>query len=99
MSDLYTPNSRVRLPTAERSGFLYDLLDAEGNIAYLRIAHLTRYGEAMEMETGGPVPQLHSATETFRAMVVEMEEASPEADQPAYNVNTQMRWPWRPLGC
>jgi hypothetical protein len=77
MLGLRTPDSQVRLPTIDRSGFRYDL-DAERKIAYLRVAHLSHYREAKEMETGGPAPQLSSATETFRSMVVEMEEAGSE---------------------
>lgn len=59
----------------DASGFLYDLADAEGKIAYLRVDHLTNYREAREMETNRPAPHLHSATETFRSMVAEMKEA------------------------
>lgn len=75
MLNLYTPNSQVSLPSPGQSGFRYDLLDAEGQVAYLRITHLTRYREAREMETSEPAPQLQSATETFRSMVEEMEQA------------------------
>ncbi|NIV38578.1 MAG: hypothetical protein GWN58_56930, partial [Anaerolineae bacterium] len=36
---------------------------------------MSNYREAREMETGRPAPNLRSATETFRSMVVEMEQA------------------------
>jgi CubicO group peptidase (beta-lactamase class C family) len=72
---MFTPESRVALPTPDDSGFLYEFLDAEGKTAYLRVDHMSHYREAAEMETGRPAPQLRSATETFRSMVVEMEQA------------------------
>jgi CubicO group peptidase (beta-lactamase class C family) len=72
---LFTPESRVALPAPDESGFLYEFLDAEGKTAYLRIDHLSHYREAAEMETSRPAPHLRSATETFRSMVVEMEQA------------------------
>jgi hypothetical protein len=75
MDRVSAPESQVSLPSPDDSGFLYEFLDAEGEIAYLRITHLTRYREATEMATNRPAPHLHSATETFRSMVVEMEQA------------------------
>ena len=75
MYALLTPESQVTLPTTDESGFLYDFVDGEGKIAYLRVDHMSNYREAREMETNQPAPHLHSATETFRTMVVEMEEA------------------------
>jgi CubicO group peptidase (beta-lactamase class C family) len=72
---MLTPESRVVLPATDDSGFLYEFLDADGKTAYLRIDHLSNYREAAEMETSGPAPHLRSATETFRSMVVEMEQA------------------------
>ena len=72
---LFTPESRVALPATDESGFLYEFLDAEGKTAYLRIDHMSHYREAAEMETSRPAPHLRSATETFRSMVVEMEQA------------------------
>jgi len=72
---MFTPESRVALPATDESGFLYEFLDAEGKTAYLRIDHMSHYREATEMETGRPAPHLRSATETFRSMVVEMEQA------------------------
>jgi hypothetical protein len=72
---MFTPESQVTLPATDDSGFLYRFLDAEETIAYLRIDHMSHYREAREMETSGPAPHLRSATETFRSMVVEMEEA------------------------
>jgi len=72
---MFTPESRVALPATDDSGFLYEFLDAEGKTAYLRIDHMSHYREATEMETSRPAPGLHSATETFRSMVVEMEQA------------------------
>lgn len=72
---MLTPGSRAALPATDESGFLYEFLDAEGKTAYLRIDHMSHYREAAEMETGGPAPHLRSATETFRSMVVEMEQA------------------------
>ena len=72
---MFTPGSQVTLPATDESGFLYQFMDAEQRIAYLRIDHMSHYREAREMETGGPAPGLPSATETFRSMVVEMEQA------------------------
>ena len=72
---MFTPESQVTLPAADDSGFLYEFLDAEGKTAYLRIDHMSHYREATEMETSRPAPHLRSATETFRSMVVEMEQA------------------------
>jgi hypothetical protein len=76
---VFTPESQVTLPSTDDSGFLYEFLDAEGKTAYLRIDHMSHYREATEMETGRPAPRLRSATETFRAMAVEMEQARTEA--------------------
>ncbi len=75
MDAILTPESRVALPAADDSGFLYEFLDAEGKTAYLRIDHMSHYREATEMETGKPAPSLPSATETFRSMVEAMEQA------------------------
>jgi CubicO group peptidase (beta-lactamase class C family) len=72
---MLTPESRVALPATDDSGFLYEFLDAEDKTAYLRIDHVSHYREATEMETGRPALHLGSATETFRSMVVEMEQA------------------------
>jgi CubicO group peptidase (beta-lactamase class C family) len=72
---MFTPESRVTLPSTDDSGFLYEFLDAEGKTAYLRIDHMSHYREATEMETGRPALHLRSATEAFRSMVVEMEQA------------------------
>jgi len=72
---MLTPESRVALPATDDSGFLYEFLDAEAKTAYLRIDHMSHYREATEMETGRPAPGQVSATETFRSMVVEMEQA------------------------
>jgi CubicO group peptidase (beta-lactamase class C family) len=72
---MLTPESRVALPATDESGFLYEFLDVEGKTAYLRIDHMAHYREAAEIETGRPAPHLRSATETFRSMVVEMEQA------------------------
>jgi hypothetical protein len=79
MGAMLTPESQVPLPSTDDSGFLYEFLDAEGKTAYLRIDHMSRYREATEMETSRPAPRLRSATETFRSMVVEMEQAGTEA--------------------
>jgi hypothetical protein len=75
VSPMFTPGSQVTLPAPDSSGLLYEFLDGAGKTAYLRITHLTHYREAREMETGRPAPDLRSATETFRSLVVEMEEA------------------------
>jgi hypothetical protein len=75
---MFTPESRVVMPSTDDSGFLYEFLDAEGKTAYLRIDHMSHYREATEMETSRPAPRLRSATETFRSMVVEMEQARTE---------------------
>ena len=72
---MFTPESQVTLPATDDSGFLYEFLDAEGKTAYLRIDHMSHYREAAEMETGRPALHLRSATETFRSLVVEMEQA------------------------
>jgi CubicO group peptidase (beta-lactamase class C family) len=72
---MFTPESKVALPSAADSGFLYEFLDPEGKTAYLRIDHMSHYREAREMETSRPAPGLQSATETFRSMVEEMEQA------------------------
>jgi CubicO group peptidase (beta-lactamase class C family) len=72
---MFTPESRVALPSTDDSGFLYEFLDAEGKTAYLRIDHMSHYREATEMETSRAAPHLRSATEAFRSTVVEMEEA------------------------
>jgi hypothetical protein len=76
---MFTPESRLALPSTDDSGFLYEFLDAEDKTAYLRIDHMSHYREATEMETGRPAPRLRSATETFRSMVVDMEQAGTEA--------------------
>jgi hypothetical protein len=75
---MLTPESQVTLPSTDDSGFLYEFMDAEGKTAYLRIDHMSHYREASEMETSKPAPRLRSATDTFRSMVVEMEQARTE---------------------
>jgi hypothetical protein len=81
-----TPESQVTLPTTDVSGFLYDFVDAERKIAYLRVDHMLHYREAFEIWTLAGSRQtteegrakIKSATETFRDLVVEMKEAGTE---------------------
>jgi CubicO group peptidase (beta-lactamase class C family) len=75
---MFTPESQVTLPATDDSGFLYEFLDAERRTAYLRIDHMSNYREATEMGTGRPAPHLRSATETFRSLVVDMEQGGTE---------------------
>jgi hypothetical protein len=75
MSTRFGAQSQVALPVTRDSGFLYAFLDETGRTAYLRVTDMTNYREAEEMETSRPALHLRSATETFRSMVVEMEQA------------------------
>ncbi|MGD8791311.1 MAG: serine hydrolase [Anaerolineae bacterium] len=72
---MFTPESQVTLPATDDSGFHYEFLGTSGKTAYLRIDQMSHYREATEMETSKAAPHLRSATETFRSMVVEMEQA------------------------
>jgi hypothetical protein len=74
MNALFTPESQFALPTTDDSGFLYDFLDADGKTAYLQVTNMTNYREAEEM-AGKPARRLRSVTETFRSMVINMEQA------------------------
>jgi hypothetical protein len=86
MAALITPETQVNLPAADRSGFLYDFVDAERKTACLRVDHMLHYREAYEIWslTGSrPTTELQrssipSATEVFRDLVVEMKEAETE---------------------
>jgi hypothetical protein len=87
MPSLLTPKSEITLPAVNRSGFVYDFMDAEKRVAYLRVEHMMYYREAYEMwavsgyrasteETRATIP---SATETFRSLVMDMKEAETQA--------------------
>jgi hypothetical protein len=86
MFSLITPETQVTFPATDKSGFLYDFLDAEGKTAYLRVDHMLHYREAFEIwALAGSRPtteegraRIKSATETFRDLVVEMKEAGTE---------------------
>jgi hypothetical protein len=86
MFSLITPETQVTLPATDKSGFLYEFLDAEGKTAYLRVDHMLRYREAFEiwaqagsrLTTEEERTRIKSATETFRDLVVEMKEAGTE---------------------
>ena len=83
---LHTSETQVALPSTDNSGFLYEFLDGEGKTAYLRVEHMSYYREAHEIwATAGSRPsteetraRIPSATETFRSLVVEMEQAGTE---------------------
>jgi hypothetical protein len=86
MSVMFTPESQVTLPQTDRSGFLYQFLDAERKTAYLRVDHMSYYREAYEIQatTGSRDTTetmrsgIPSATETFRSLAVDMKEAGTE---------------------
>jgi hypothetical protein len=86
MNFLYKPESQVSLPTTDQSGFLYEFVDAEQKIAYLRVDHMLYYREAYEIWAWAgsrPTTEIQrsaipSATEIFRELVVEMKEAGTE---------------------
>jgi hypothetical protein len=81
--------SHVDLPKTDSSNFLFqfiDPLESGAEIGYLRVDYMTEYREAHEMAvsrgredlTPEQLVTLHSATETFRDMVVEMKRKGTE---------------------
>jgi hypothetical protein len=75
--------SHVDLPKTDSSDFLFqfiDPLESGKDIGYLRVDYMTEYREAHEMAvsrgredfTPEQLAMFHSATETFRDMVIEM---------------------------
>ena len=83
MDALVTLESQIVLPSTDHSGFLYDFLDAERKIAYLRIDHMNYYREDLEVSavvgaretTEKERAGVPSVTETFKDMVVDMQQA------------------------
>jgi hypothetical protein len=72
---LYMPESQVNLPVPGESGFLYDFLDQEKQIAYLRIDHMQGYREMYERRKDSNAEDYPSATEMFTDLVVDMKAA------------------------
>ena len=72
---LYIPESQVNLPAPGKSGFLYDFLDQEKEIAYLRVDHMQGYRELYERRNDSKAKDYPSATEVFRELVIDMKEA------------------------
>jgi hypothetical protein len=72
---LHIPESKVNLPAVNESGFLYDFLDHERRIAYLRIDHMNGYREMYERRGDSDAEAYPSATELFGQLVVEMKAA------------------------
>jgi hypothetical protein len=73
-----TPDTQITLPTTDDSGFLYDFLDLERQVAYLRIDHMQGFREMYERRGRAEAQNSPSATETFRDLVIDMHEASTE---------------------
>jgi len=87
MHRLHTSESQVALPSTDDSGFLYDFLDDEREIAYLRVDHMVGYREHHEAQAAAGAEssteetraRIPSATETFRSLVVDMEQAGTDS--------------------
>lgn len=81
MRPLITTRSMVTVPAPANAGFLYDLMDEDGQVAYLRVDHMSGYREAAEENQGvqSDNDAMPSATEVFRDMVVDMEDADTKA--------------------
>jgi len=81
----YGAGSQITLPRPDESGFLFDFIDplmSGEEVGYLRVSHLNRYREDSEVciavgvydMTDEELLAIPSATETFREMVLAMEE-------------------------
>ena len=87
MSQLYTAQSQVVLPSTDRSGVRYEISYREEGLAYLRVDHMTFYREDSEAAVTvgvydlaeATLAMIPSVTEIFREMVIDMEEAGTES--------------------
>ena len=80
MTNLHTPPTQVKVPATNAAGLGYSFSDPQNSIAYLRVEHMKNYRERCENGSDSPehCASIPSATEIFRALVVEMRAAGTE---------------------
>lgn len=84
IATLSEPDSRIAIPTPDQSGFVYDFLEDDNAVAYLRVDHMKHFRESFEarnslgLSTTSPeeLEAIPSATALFKSMVTRMKEGA-----------------------